>query len=43
MLDNEVRQAEEEVIALQEILSLMSMEGDQYRSSLHQMLHHSEY
>ncbi|CAL4135315.1 unnamed protein product, partial [Meganyctiphanes norvegica] len=42
MLDGEVRRAEEEVEALQQILQLLSMEGQEYRSQLHDVLHHGE-
>ncbi|XP_037800987.1 coiled-coil domain-containing protein 39-like [Penaeus monodon] len=42
LLDLEVRRAEEEVEALQQMLTLISIEGQQYRSQLHDILHHSE-
>ncbi|XP_066940125.1 coiled-coil domain-containing protein 39-like [Macrobrachium rosenbergii] len=42
MLDLEVRRAEEEVEALQQMVSLLNVEGQQYRSQIHQILHYSE-
>ncbi|KAK8385602.1 hypothetical protein O3P69_016405 [Scylla paramamosain] len=42
LLDREVRQAEEEVEALQQMVQLMTIEGQQYRSQLHLIFHHSE-
>lgn len=43
LLDREVRQAEEEVEALQKMVQLMTIEGQQYRSQLHLIFHHSKY
>ncbi|XP_068236091.1 coiled-coil domain-containing protein 39-like [Palaemon carinicauda] len=42
MLDLEVRRAEEEVEALQQMVGLLSVEGQQYRTQIHQILHYSE-
>ncbi|XP_071521058.1 coiled-coil domain-containing protein 39-like isoform X2 [Panulirus ornatus] len=42
LLDLEVRRAEEEVDALQQMVALISIEGQQYRSQLHDILHHSD-
>ncbi|KAG0721752.1 hypothetical protein GWK47_045799 [Chionoecetes opilio] len=42
LLDREVRHAEEEVEALQQMVHLMNIEGQQYRSQLHLIFHHSE-
>ncbi|KAK7082477.1 hypothetical protein SK128_000206 [Halocaridina rubra] len=42
MLDLEIRRAEEEVEALQQMVGLLSIEGQQYRSQLHQILYYSE-
>ncbi|XP_050719696.1 golgin subfamily A member 6-like protein 1 isoform X2 [Eriocheir sinensis] len=42
LLDREVRQAEEEVEALQKMVQLMTIEGQQYRSQLHLIFHHSD-
>ncbi|KAG7169036.1 Coiled-coil domain-containing protein 39-like [Homarus americanus] len=42
LLDLEVRRAEEEVEALQQMVALISIEGQQYRSQLHDILYHSE-
>ncbi|XP_053641659.1 coiled-coil domain-containing protein 39 [Cherax quadricarinatus] len=42
LLDLEVRKAEEEVEALQQMVALISIEGQQYRSQLHDILYHSE-
>lgn len=42
LLDLEVRRAEEEVEALQQMLTLINIEGQQYRSQLHDIVHHSK-
>ncbi|KAK4319079.1 hypothetical protein Pmani_009912 [Petrolisthes manimaculis] len=42
LLDCEVRQAEQEVEALQQVVALVSVEAHQYRSTLHNIIHHSE-
>lgn len=41
LLDSEVRQAEQEVEALQQVVALVSAETHQYRSTLHNIIHHS--
>ncbi|XP_076043251.1 coiled-coil domain-containing protein 39-like isoform X3 [Oratosquilla oratoria] len=42
LLDAEIRHAEEEVVALQNLVALVNMEGQEYRSHLHNLTRYSE-